>query len=130
MAPLSRKPARALRQRCGGMMGAPLPIKHRGFERVAPPTPHDMVSPPTTLSRHVGGQNGAGCINRRGASKVVVSAARQLIMAPRPGRSLGRTWGLRKLFGAVCDREMSLACTKSSASGHSPDFSEFDIQSE
>ena len=89
-----------------------------------------MISPPTTLSRHVGGQNGAGCINRRGASKVVVSAARQLIMAPRPGRSLGRTWGLRKLFGAVCDREMSLACTKSSASGHSPDFSEFDIQSE
>lgn len=28
-----------------------------------------MISPPTTLSRHVGGQNGAGCINRRGASK-------------------------------------------------------------
>jgi len=42
-----------------------------------------MMSTLVTLARHVGGQTGTSGMARRGASKVGISAARQLVMAPR-----------------------------------------------
>ena len=60
-----------------------------------------MMSTLVTLARHVGGQTGTSGMDRRGASKVGISAARQLVMAPRLDTSLACARGRRILSGAA-----------------------------